>query len=112
MIKQLMRHRVVFAWIAWWTATQGVAAQQVPDLEYQPKIELPAYELGRGPRIGVDEAHHNFHTSAGRYTPFAGLLRRDGYRVLRFNEQLTADSLKQVDVLVIANPLNEHNISD
>jgi hypothetical protein len=94
-------------------ATAGVgSAQQVPDLAYKPPLPRPAYEVGKGPSVAIDEAHHNFHTADGRYKPFAELLRRDGYRVGGLGQPLSADSLKAVDVLVIANPLNERNAQD
>ncbi len=92
--------------------TVPLTAQQVPDMKYQPAIPSPAYAEGKGPRVGVDEAHHNFHTAEGRYQPFAQLLRRDGYRVEKFAKPFSAESLKAVDVLVIANPLNERNKSN
>lgn len=87
-------------------------AQQEPDLEYNPPLARPAWESGRGPRVAIDEAHHNFHTADGRYRPFAELLRRDGCRVGGFAQPFSADSLKAVDVLVIANPLHERNVED
>jgi hypothetical protein len=91
----------------------GIApAQQVPDLKYRPPVPRPAYELGKGPRVAIDEAHHNFHTAEGRYRPFAELLRRDGYRVNGLRRSLSADSLKGVEVLVIANALNARNARD
>jgi hypothetical protein len=84
-------------------------ASQVADYSYQPVIEQPTYQLGKGPLVVIDEAHHNFHTIDGRYYPFAKLLRRDGYRVRGNQEQFTAALLKSVDVLVIANALNKAN---
>jgi hypothetical protein len=30
--------------------------------------------------VMFDEAHHNFHTSDGRYKPFVDLLLNDGYK--------------------------------
>jgi len=89
-----------------------VHAQQVADLEYRPPIAQPAYEAGKGPRVAIDEAHHNFHTAEARYKPFAELLRRDGYRVDGLNRPFSANSLKDIDVLVIANALNERNIEE
>jgi hypothetical protein len=94
------------------TAPAFVLAQQAPDLEYKPPLPKPAYESGKGPRVAIDEAHHNFHTSEGRYKPFAELLRRDGYRVTGLRQPLSAESLKDVDVLVISNALNERNAKD
>ncbi|HUJ42077.1 MAG TPA: hypothetical protein VLW52_00595 [Opitutaceae bacterium] len=87
-------------------------AQQVPDLEYRPPLPRPAYELGKGPRVAIDEAHHNYHTATGRYEPFAALLRRDGYRVDGLAMPFSPESLSGVDVLVIANALNGRNIRD
>ena len=88
------------------------AAQQVADLDYEPPLPQPAYEQGKGPLVALDEAHHDFHTVDGRYQPFAQLLRRDGYRVDGFRTSFSADTLKGVSVLVIANPLNERNAED
>jgi hypothetical protein len=93
-------------------AASIVPAQQVPDLKYNPPVPRPAYESGKGPHVAIDEAHHNFHTADGRYKPFAELLRRDGYRVDGLGKPFSSDSLKSVDVLVIANPLNERNVKD
>jgi hypothetical protein len=94
------------------TAPGLVAAQQEPDLKYQPPLPRPAYEPGKGPRVAIDEAHHNFHTAEGRYKPFAELLRRDGYRVGGLRQPLSAESLQGVDVLVISNALHERNAKD
>jgi hypothetical protein len=89
-----------------------VSAQQDPDLKYKPSLRRPAYESGKGPRIAIDEAHHNFHTADGRYKPFAELLRRDGYRVDGLRQPFSAKSLKGVDILVISNALHERNAED
>jgi hypothetical protein len=89
-----------------------LSGQQVADLEYKPPLPRPAYEAGKGPRVAIDEAHHNFHTAEGRYKPFAELLRRDGYRVDAQRQLFSAESLQGVDVLVISNALNERNAED
>jgi hypothetical protein len=93
-------------------AASIVRAQQAPDLEYKPPLPRPAYESEKGPRVAIDEAHHNYHTAAGRYQPFAEFLRRDGYRVTGLGQLLSSDSLNGVEVLVIANALNERNVED
>lgn len=107
-----MRKRFLLPCVLLLTLPGPIAAQQEPDLNYNPPLPRPAYEPGAGPRIAIDEAHHNFHTVDGRYGPFAGLLRRDGYRVEGFGSPLSAESLEAVDVLVIANPLHERNVED
>ena len=53
--------------------------RQVPDESFQPEIGTPAYSVGKGPVIMLDEAHASFHTVDGRYKPFVRLLERDGY---------------------------------
>ena len=107
-----MNKGILFSGIVLLAATSIVSAQQVPDLEYKPPLPRPACESGQGPRVVIDEAHHNYHTADGRYQPFAGLLRRDGYRVDGLGRPLSADSLNGVEVLVIANALNERNVKD
>jgi hypothetical protein len=87
-------------------AVSAARAQQVPDLAFEPVIERPAYDNGRGPVVLVDAAHVNFHTADGGYTAFANLLRRDGYRVGANNDTFTAESLARADVLVIANAMH------
>ncbi len=98
-------------WSVLFLLLMGVAApidaQQVADTAFRPPIEKPAYPVGKGPVVLIDEAHFNFHTAAGRYLPFAELLRRDGYVVNASAERFTAKSLRAGRVLVIANALNE-----
>ena len=107
-----MGKRLVLTVIVVLAATKIAVAQQVADLNYKPPIARPAYESGKGPRVVIDGAHHNFHTAEGRYKPFAKLLRRDGYRVDALRQPFSAESLKGVDVVVISNALNERNVKD
>lgn len=87
-------------------------AQQVPDTDFKPKIEKPAFAEGKGAVVLLDEAHFNFHTASGRYQTFADLLRRDGYVVNASKEKFSKNSLKTGKILVIANALNESNKDD
>src|SRR5713101_7121182 len=84
-------------------------AQPIPDTDFKPLIEKPAYAEGSGPVVMIDEAHFNWHTSTGRYLPFAELLRRDGYVVQSSKSTFGKDALKQGRILVIANAVNERN---
>ncbi len=104
-----MSKRILFTVIVLLMATRIVSAQQEADPKYKPPLPRPAYESGKGPRVAIDEAHHNFHTAEGRYKPFAELLRRDGYRVDGLRQPFSAESLKGVDILVISNALHERN---
>jgi hypothetical protein len=66
----------------------------------------PAYPPGATdlhPRVLMGKAHRNFHTASGRYKPFADLLRNDGYLVTSNSQPFTADTLQDINVLVIAN---------
>jgi len=89
-----------------------IKAQQVPDADFKPPIEKPAYAEGKGPVVLIDEAHFNFHTASGRYQSFADLLRRDGYVVQASKEKFGKESLKAGKILVIANALSQRNASN
>lgn len=102
-MKQLFLHISILIFSLVW---KSVAAQQVPDFDFDPKIDIPAYPDHDGPVIVVDEAHHNFHTIATRYNAFAKVLTRDGYTVKSGTQSFTKDGLKGVRILVIANALN------
>ncbi len=86
---------------------------QYPDDSFVvPNGGEPRYERARGPVVGIDEAHFNYHTADDKYRSFANLLRNDGYRVERFKELPSAESLVGVDVLVISNALSEEKRFD
>jgi hypothetical protein len=86
-------------------------AQQLADPEFNTSVANPAYTKN-GPRVLFDEAHHNFHTSEGRYKPFVDLLLNDGYRIVRNREPFTKASLSSFKVLVIANALGAEEMDD
>lgn len=98
----------------------GCATQEPPTTTVQraaDNFELPdtgpaAYANSAGPRIGIDEAHGNYHTADGRYRSFAQLLRRDGYRVEGFDALFDAESLAGVDLLVISNAIAADKVRD
>src|SRR5689334_12487954 len=86
-------------------------AQQMPDLEFNVSVENPAYER-EGPRVMFDEAHHNFHTSDGRYKPFVDLISNDGYRVIRNRQPFSKTTLSSYKILVIADALGAEEDDD
>lgn len=79
-------------------------AQQIADPDFDAKVAKPAYSK-KHPKIGIDEAHNNFHTASGRYKPFADLITNDGYRVIANKQKFSKETLKEFDVLVISNAL-------
>ncbi len=78
--------------------------QQAPDPNFDVKVARPAYTK-KAPQVLFDEAHFNFHTTDGRYQPFAALITNDGCRVTPNKQKFTKQSLAGFDVLVIANAL-------
>jgi hypothetical protein len=102
----LMKYPLTFILIG---AFHCGSAQQQADTLFQFDISSPRYPSGKGPVILLDEAHHNFHTTAGRFRPFAEFLRQDGYVVTGNTQAFTADRLRTARILVIANALNAVN---
>jgi len=83
----------------------ALAQQQVNDPDFSARVEHPAFTK-KHPRVGIDEAHRNFHTRDGRYKPFAALMESDGY-VVSAAPHFALGSLKDIDILVIANAMGE-----
>ena len=82
----------------------SASAQQVPDPDFDPSVERPAYTQD-GPTVVIDEAHNNTSRMAGRYKPFADVLKNDGYSVVVGEKAFNREDLRDVDVLVVANAL-------
>ena len=87
------------------------AAQQVADSSFNVRVEEPAYTKNF-PRVLFDEAHNNFHTSTGRYKPFADLIFGDGYQVNVNRKPFSKESLQTYKVLVIANALGAEDLDE
>ncbi|HKG46181.1 MAG TPA: DUF4350 domain-containing protein [Pyrinomonadaceae bacterium] len=88
-----------------------VFAQQQADPEFDVSVARPAYKKD-GPRVMFDEAHHNFHTTDGRYKPFVDLLKNDGYSVIRNRQPFVKTRLSGFKILVIANALGAEEDDD
>jgi len=84
----------------------SVSAQHLADPEFKAVVQNPAYAKN-SPRVMFDEAHNNFHTSTGRYKPFADLLMNDGYRLVINRQAFTKKTLDSFKVLIIANALGD-----
>jgi hypothetical protein len=82
----------------------SAVAQQVADPEFDTRVSKPAYTK-KHPKVLFDEAHNNFHTSTGRYKPFADLITSDGYSVTPNKQKLSKQTLAGYDVLIISNAL-------
>ena len=92
------------------TSAGSVSGQQVVDTAFVARVRsAPAYASARGPVVMIDEAHHNFHTAAGRYQPFARLVTSDGFVIRSNTARFDSTSLAAARVLVIANAVAEKN---
>jgi hypothetical protein len=79
-----------------------IRAQCTADPGFDTSVAQPAYTRTH-PTVAIDEAHANFHTAGDRYKPLADLLVGDGYRVIPGKEKFRRESLRGIDVLIIAN---------
>jgi len=87
------------------------AAQQVADSTFDTSVAHPAFTT-RHPKVLFDEAHHNFHTSTGRYKVFADLITHDGCLVTPNRTPFAPASLAGYQVLVISNALGAERMQD
>ena len=90
---------------------QPSAGGQMADPNFNAKVDNPAYRKS-GPKVLFDEAHNNFHTSSGRYKPFADLITNDGYQVVPNKQAFALDRLRDYRVLVISNALGAPAVSN
>ena len=90
---------------------QQAGGGQMADPNFNAKVDRPAYKKN-GPKVLFDEAHNNFHTSTGRYKPFADLISSDGYWVVPNKQKFSSATLKGYRVLVISNALGAARMND
>jgi hypothetical protein len=86
--------------------TTGLA-QQIPDPDFDATVKQKTYAAKEHPRVVIDEAHQNFHTAGERYKPLAQLLINDGYDVQPGTEKFQPQTLRSVNVLIVANARGE-----
>jgi len=93
------------------SALIGCSTGAEPDKGFDVSVAQPAYTSSH-PRVLFDEAHNNYHTAAGRYQPFARLIRNDGYVVDRASTPFTPEALSVADILVIAGARGTNDRND
>jgi hypothetical protein len=76
---------------------------QQNDATFDTNVPRPAFAPAGGPRLIVDEAHHNLHTTSGRYASFGAVAGSDGFRVEPWAEPFAAGKLPAGAILVVAN---------
>lgn len=94
------------------TLSLSLSAQQVPDTGYVAHWNHPPYAMGEGPVVGVDGAHNNFHKLNAGFRAFGNVAEAGGFRVVSVDESFTEESLSDLDILVIANPLHASNLGN
>ena len=82
-----------------------------PDKSFDVSVAQPAYADAH-PRVLFDEAHNNYHKLAGRYQPFATLMRNDGYIVDRASSSFTSKTFSDTNILVIAGARGTNDRND
>lgn len=75
------------------------------DSTFNPKVEVPIYPLGDGPKILIDKAHHNFMPQFEFMKPFERLATSDGYQVFYDDSKFTKSYLSKYDVVIIITAL-------
>lgn len=86
-------------------ASVGGQEPVLVDTAFHPRVTHPAYPRDQGPRVLIDEGHHNLHSLLGFYASFGELLRADGYQVTALGEPITLAAIERADVVVISNAL-------
>jgi hypothetical protein len=84
---------------------------QVADPNFNARVAGPTY-TSEHPVIIFDEGHQNFHTTTGRYKPFADLLSNDGYRIMPSREKFQTGLLVGGRILVIASAQGANDRGD
>ena len=110
MINELAR-RIAFVIAGVLIASAPAVGQQIADPGFNVRVESPSYTKNF-PRVLFDEAHNNFHTSTGRYKPFADLIFSDGYQVSVNRRPFSKESLQTHKVLIIANAAGAEDLDE
>jgi hypothetical protein len=79
------------------------ASDLTVDDEFDAPVSDPAFPVGSGPRILVDERHRNVVSLASYLRPVGALLAKDGYVVRPSRESFHKTSLAEARIIVIAN---------
>ena len=110
--------RPIFAAACLLLATLPAWAQRLPQKEkaqpspqseltvdeaFESPISEPAFPVGQGPAIAVDERHHNIVTLASYFGPVGRLLAQDGYVLRPWRQAFQKHTLGDVRIVVIAN---------
>jgi len=82
----------------------GCKNERKVDESFQPIVNNPMYQTGKGSLILIDESHYNYHTKDGLYSPLSKLLLADGYQVAPL-KKLTKENISTAKILIISNAM-------
>jgi hypothetical protein len=75
------------------------------DSTFNSTVSEPAFDQGKGPKILLDGAHHNFFIQWDFIKPFTDLATADGYQIIVDSLELTANYLDHFDIVMIITAL-------
>jgi hypothetical protein len=75
------------------------------DSNFNSEISKPTYKKGKGPKILLDGAHHNFFIQWDFIKPFSELAKADGYQPFVDSLKFSADYLARFDIVMIITAL-------
>jgi hypothetical protein len=84
---------------------------QIADPNFNAAVAGPTFTK-ESPVVIFDEGHQNFHTSTGRYKPFADLLSNDGYKIVPHRDRFQRETLVGGQILIIANAQGTNDRGD
>ena len=91
----------------------SVQAQQRFDTTFTPHIVEPLFDESVAPVICIDSGHNNLHTLGGGFSPFARLMKANGFRMRDLSSSVSnREVLSDCDIYAIINPLHESNLGN
>ena len=91
----------------------SIDAQQRFDTTFTPHIVEPLFDESFAPVICIDSAHNNLHTLGGGFSPFARLMKANGFQMRDMNSSVThTEMLSDCNIYAIINPLHESNLGN
>ncbi|MDX1745601.1 MAG: DUF4350 domain-containing protein [Halobacteriales archaeon] len=89
-------------------APGGAAAQQVVDTAFVPPAFEPAFPMGTGPTVLIDQRHNN-PALDGPLSALASVLAADGFDLREWGP---GPDLDRADAVVVVDPLAERNVGN
>jgi hypothetical protein len=79
-----------------------INAQMLNDSPFNASVAHPKFKNGKGPKVLIDAAHHNFIVEMGLIKPLMDVVTNDGYQPKIDSALFTKDYLSKYKVVVIS----------